>query len=210
MKEKKIQFFAQDTNRFYQLFPTKTIPTLKISAVPMHRYVHTDPLTDTKSKIMMLRPSGIVLDTCTGLGYTAIYSAKKHEVIKVITAEKDVNVLMMAEINDASKELFENQKIEIVLADVSEMIKEFPSCSFNCILHDPPTFVMAPELYNIEFYKELYRVLRNKGRLWHYCPAPGKLKGRRPLREKVALLLKRTGFRNVRYDEASSGIISEK
>ena len=166
----KVQFFSSETNRFYQLFPTKTAPTLKISGVPMHRHTHVDPLTDTTLKIKALRPHGLVLDTCTGLGYTAIYSAKEPKVEKVITVEKDENVLKIAGMNEFSKDLFGNPKIEIIQGDVFEKIKEFPARYFDCILHDPPTFIMATELYSLGFYRELYRVLKPKSRIWHYCP----------------------------------------
>src|SRR3989344_7658997 len=152
----KIQFFSSETQRFYQLFPTKTAPTLKISGVPMHRHTHVDPLTDTTLKIQALRPKGTGLDTCTGLGYTAIYCAKEPEVEKVITVERDENVLKIAGMNEFSSELFENKKIEIIQGDVFEKIKEFPARYFDCILHDPPTFIMATELYSLGFYRELY------------------------------------------------------
>ncbi len=206
----KIQFFSSETNRFYQLFPTKTAPTLKISGVPMHRHTHVDPLTDTELKIKALKPHGLVLDTCTGLGYTAIYSAREPKVTKVITVEKDENVLKIAGMNEFSNDLFSNPKIEIVQANVFEKIKEFPSKHFDSIIHDPPTFIMATELYSLKFYAELYRVLKPKSKLWHYCPEPGKLSGKKPLRDKVKRNLEETGFRKVVFDVQSFGLLAEK
>src|SRR3989338_922335 len=206
----KVQFFSSDTQRFYQLFPTKTAPTLKISGVPMHRHTHVDPLTDTTLKIQALRPKGTVLDTCTGLGYTAIYSAKEPKVEKVITVEKDENVLKIAGMNEFSKDLFGNPKIEIIQGDVFEKIKEFPKNYFDSILHDPPTFIMATELYSLKFYAELHRVLKPKSKLWHYCPEPGKLSGKKPLREKIKKNLEEVGFRKTVFDVESFGIVCEK
>jgi len=206
----KVQFFSSDTQRFYQLFPTKTAPTLKISGVPMHRHTHVDPLTDTEFKIKALRPCGLVLDTCTGLGYTSIYAAREPKVSKVITVEKDENVLKIADLNSFSKELFGNPKIEIIQADVFEKIKKFPKNYFDSILHDPPTFIMATELYSLKFYSELYRILKPKSRLWHYCPEPGKLSGKKPLREKIKRNLEEIGFRKLVFDVQSFGIIAEK
>lgn len=206
--KEKIQFYSEKTKKFYQLFPTKTIPTLKISGVPMHRFTKIDPLQDTLLKIEAAKPKGIVLDTCCGLGYTAIFSAKKPKVEKVYSFEKDENVLKMAKLNEASKELFENKKIMLKQADVLEEIKNFSDDFFDTIIHDPPTFKLAPELYSEKFYKELSRVLKKKGRLWHYCPVPGKLKYGEKFRKKIENKLKK--FFKVFYDKASEGFVCFK
>ncbi|MCX8193752.1 MAG: MnmC family methyltransferase [Candidatus Pacearchaeota archaeon] len=207
-EREKIQFYSEKTKKFYQLFPTSTIPTLKISGVPMHRFVKVDPLKDTLFKIKAAKPKGIVLDSCTGLGYTAIFSAKKPEVKKVYTFEIDENVLKMAKLNEASKELFENKKIILEIGDVKEKIKQFKDDFFDTIIHDPPTFKLAPELYSENFYKELARVLKPKGRLWHYCPCPGKLKHGEKFKKRVENKLKK--FFKVFYDNASEGFICLK
>ncbi len=209
-KEKKIQFFSEDTNLFYQLYPTNTIPTLKISGVPMHRYTGIDPLEDTNRKINSANPKGFVLDTCMGLGYTAIYSAKKEDVKKVITIEKDLNVLKIVKLNSASIDLFENKKIEIINADVGEEIKKFKENYFDTIIHDPPTFIFAVDLYQPKFYLEMFRVLKRGGKLWHYAPNPGKLSDKKPLYLKIERRLKEAGFKNVIYDKNSNGVIAFK
>lgn len=207
---KKIQFFSDETQRLYQLFPTVTIPTLKISGVPMHRHTHIDPLQDTETKINAAQPRGMVLDTCTGLGYTAIYAAKLHRVNKVITIERDKNVTEIAKLNEASAELFDNLKIERRIADSSEEILKFADSFFDVIIHDPPTFTISPDLYTEKFYAELYRVLKKGGKLWHYCPSPGKLKGDNTLRTRIILRLSKAGFKNVNYEEKSSGITATR
>ena len=54
----------------------------------MHRIKGTDPIRDTKEKLKALGPvSGRVLDTATGLGYTAIEAAKTAD--HVLTLELD-------------------------------------------------------------------------------------------------------------------------
>ncbi|MBS3073589.1 methyltransferase [Candidatus Pacearchaeota archaeon] len=209
-KKNMIQFFSEETGLLYQLYPTGTIPTLKISGVPMHRHVKITPDIDTGLKIDSARPFGNVLDTCTGLGYTAIYSAKLEKVKKVTTIEKDENVIKIARMNEASKELFNNSKIQIINTDLNEKIKEFKVETFDTIIHDPPTFSMAVELYQLAFYKELLRVLKKGGRLWHYAPNPGKLKDKKPLHAKIERRLKEAGFKNVLYDEKSNGVIAIK
>ena len=69
---------------------------------------------------------------------------------------------------------------------------------------------MAVELYQLAFYKELLRVLKKGGRLWHYAPNPGKLKDKKPLHAKIERRLKEAGFKNVLYDEKSNGVIAIK
>src|SRR3989338_3637941 len=76
---KKIHLFSEDTNRFYKLLPTgfNTAPTVEISGIRMHAVKGISPLADAKQKVDSIKPfSGMVLDTCTGLGYTAILSSE--------------------------------------------------------------------------------------------------------------------------------------
>jgi len=177
----------------------------------MHRHVGMTPLQHAQKIIGAVESKGKVLDTCAGLGYTAIYSAIKPEVIEVITFERDPNVIEIAKLNGYSKELFNNPKIKIIIEDVSLEIIELPVDSFDTIIHDPPTFILSPDLYTLKFHQQLFRVLKKGGRLWHYCPEPGKLsrKGSN-LKERVLKQLKIVGFLNARYDSNSSGIIAQK
>jgi predicted methyltransferase len=131
----KIQFFSEETQLLYQLYPTKTIPTLKISGVPMHRFATIDPKTDTERKIAAAKPKGKVLDCCMGLGYTAIFSARLPNVTKVQTFEKDPNVLKIARMNEASNDLFTNQKITVTNEDSSIAVPKLPSNYFDTIIH---------------------------------------------------------------------------
>lgn len=213
MAEGKIQFFSEKTGKLYQLVPTKTIPALKINAVPMHRFVHIDPLEDARLKIEAAKPFGKVLDICTGLGYTAIQASKQVDVKEVITIEKDFEVLNMADMNPASRELFDNRKIKLIQGDATEAIRDFEKDSFDSIIHDPPTFVMAPELYHRDFYKELYRVLRKGCTLWHYAPEPGKSGSRGKNVKFLEGIIKRlgeAGFSGISHDRISCGIIGKK
>jgi hypothetical protein len=210
-KSNSINFFSKETNTFYQLLATKSIPTLRINGIPMHRFSTMDPMTDTLLKIKAIKPYGRILDTCMGLGYTAIYSAKISEVMEVLTIEKDSEVLKIAKLNEASKDLFENKKIKILEGDSNELIKELKSESFDCVIHDPPTFQMAPDLYSLKFHREIYRVLSKNGKLWHYSPEPGKMKGKaEQLTNRVILYLKKAGFKEVIYDGDSKGILAFK
>jgi uncharacterized protein len=203
---KKIEFFGEDTNLYYKLKPTKDWPTVMLSSVPMHRFRHFSPKEDTLTKIKEISPvRGTVLDTCCGLGYTAIGAAGFDAVEKVIVFEKDKNMLRVCEYNPYSEALFSNKKIEIMNENVFEGIKSLESNSFDRIIHDPPTVSFAPELYSDEFYVELNRVLKRRGVLYHYCPSPGKTKGKEFWRT-IEKMLERNKFVDIKYHEKSSGI----
>jgi uncharacterized protein len=201
---KQIAFFSIEANLFYKLHPTSDWPTIKISSVPMHRHIKVMPKEDTELKIKEVFPvKGIVLDTCCGLGYTAIMASKFAE--KVHTFERDENVLRIASFNPHSEKLFNNPKIELHKESIFDAIKKFPDNYFDRIIHDPPTFKISPELYKIEFHQQLLRVLKTKGIIYHYCPNPGKTKGAH-FYIKIVKQLIEIGFKKVEYHEWSSGI----
>ncbi|MDH4293444.1 MAG: SAM-dependent methyltransferase, partial [Betaproteobacteria bacterium] len=62
------------------------------------------------------------------------------------------------------------------------------------VLHDPPRFGIAGELYSQVFYDELSRVLRRKGKLFHYTGTPNKLTSGRDVPGEVSQRLRRAGF----------------
>jgi predicted methyltransferase len=206
----EIKFFNEKTKKFYKLVPTSTWPTLEISGIHMHRIKDVDPKTDTELKLKALgRIYGIVLDICTGLGYTAILAARKKSVKKVVTIEKDENVLKIARQNEFSKELFENPKIELIVGDAFEEIKKFEDEIFNFIIHDPPRISLAPELYSLKFYSQLFRVLKKGGKLFHYVGQPGKLSGKNFMKGIVKRLLL-SGFKKVVKVKEAMGIVAKK
>lgn len=202
-----VAWFSEDTGLYYKLIPTADWPTISLSSVPMHRKTLCSPRQDAEIKVEILSPYGIHLETCGGLGYTAILSAKYAD--KIYCFEKDENVLEMAKLNPFSKDLFENPKIIVENKDISIEIKEFEDNFFNTIMHDPPTFRFAPELYNIEFYRQIYRILKPGGRLFHYTPQPGIKRGRNFPRE-VKGRLKSVGFINIKYFPSAQGFLCFK
>jgi uncharacterized protein len=162
-----IQTFSEYTNRVCSLLPTKHTPSMLIAGFTMHRIVDIDPMQDTLKKIATIAPVvGSVLDTATGLGYTAIEAAKKAE--QVITIELDPGAQEIARLNPWSRDLFNNPKIKQIMGDAFEVVATFDDNSFERIIHDPPVFSLAGELYSGTFYRQLYRVLKRGGRLFHY------------------------------------------
>jgi predicted methyltransferase len=204
------ELFDEKTNLYYKLKPTGDWPTVTLSSVPMHRFKHFSPKESAELMVKSIFPvSGTILDTCAGLGYTSILCANLTNCVKVITFEKDNNVLELAKFNPFSEELFSNKKIELHKESVFEGVKKISDCSIDGIIHDPPTVSFAPDLYSKEFYKELFRVLKPNKLIYHYCPNPGKTKGKefwRSIKKRLA----ETGFKNINYLEKSSGIAAEK
>lgn len=207
-KFQPIAFFSKESNKYYKLVPTTDWPTIKISSTPMHRHTHISPKGDTRTKIKEISPvRGKVLDTCCGLGYTAILANKQAQ--EVHTFEQDPYVLHVTSLNPYGLELFNNKKIIIHQESIVSGILSLLDSSFDRIIHDPPTFKYAPELYNVDFHKQLYRVLKHGGILYHYCPEPGKTKGKQ-FHPRVLNALKHAGFVDVAYHLWSSGIRARK
>jgi predicted methyltransferase len=205
---RKVQIFSEATNRLYSLMPTQGPPTMLVSGIPMHRIKGIDPHQDTLRKIKTIAPiKGHVLDTATGLGYTAIQAAKTAE--RVITVELDPAALEIARINPWSRELFENPKITQIVGDSFEEIGNFESETFSRVIHDPPAFSLAGDLYSGEFYGELFRVLGRGGRLFHYIGDLGSKSGRSVARGVIRRLGEAGFSRVVRRPEAF-GLVAYK
>jgi len=202
---RKVSFFSEETNKFYKLIPTSDWPTIGISSVPMHRL--SSPKNDTKNKINLLKPFGYVLDTCMGPGYTAILAAKQAK--KVITFEKDDNIYDLAQINPLSCELFSAENIEIRMADVNLAIRELRNNCFDCIIHDPPTFKLAGELFSQDFYCQLIRVLKPGKKIFHYTPLY-KIKQGVDFPAQIEKRLKKAGFKQIKYSQLAVGFLCQK
>ena len=190
------------SDHFYKLVLVKwgAPPTLEIDGIHMHRILDVTPDVDSEMKIKLLGNLKCrkILDVCTGLGYTAIAALKKGA-CKVVTIEKDENVIKLAQLNPWSWELAD-ERVELKLGDAVEVIEEYEE-EFDAVMHDPPRFSLAGELYSLEFYKKLARVLKPGGRIAHYVGQPGIHKGRK-IWKGVLERMRLAGF-DVRYDEQS-------
>ncbi len=164
---RKIQFFSETLNRAYTLYPTTSAPTMLISGLLMHRIKDTDPRQDTLAKIKTIAPvAGNVLDTAMGLGYTAIEAARTAET--VTTIELDPTVVDICRLNPWSQDLFANDRITRRIGDAFDVVETLEDSAYPRVIHDPPVFSLAGHLYGEDFYRELYRVLTPRGRLFHY------------------------------------------
>ena len=203
-----VNVFSEQTGWMRTLYPTKSAPTTLVSGFLMHRIKNIDPLTDTKKKVGVLGNihGGEILDTCFGLGYTAIELAKSG---KVTTVEIDPGAIELARLNPYSSPLFSNSQIEIILGDIREVIKSFSDNQFSSVLHDPPSFRIADELYSLDFYKELYRILKNGGVLFHYIGDPESPLGMR-VTKGVIERLKEVGFFHIEQKKEAFGVVAVK
>jgi uncharacterized protein len=204
----KIQRFSDIRNMVYVLMPTQRAPTVLVSGIQMHRIKDIDPWQDTLEKIRSVSPvEGRVLDTCTGLGYTAIAAAKSAR--EVVTIELDPDMLEIARLNPWSRPLFEDAKIRQIVGDSYKDVERFDEGSFARIIHDPPMLTRAGELYSGEFYRRLYRVLQDRGRLYHYVGDPESRSGRNTIRG-VIRRLRDAGFERVVTRARAFGVVAYK
>jgi uncharacterized protein len=205
---KVIKGFSEFSGRFYSLMPTDSAPTMLISGIPMHRIKDTNPHQDTRNKIKAIAPiKGDVLDTATGLGYTAIEAAKTAR--QVVTIEIDPVAQDIARWNPWSQALFNNPKITQVLGDAFDEIKKFEAESFSTIIHDPPMFSLAGDLYSSAFYQQAFRVLKHNGRLFHYIGDPESKTGAR-VTAGVIRRLQEAGFKRVIRAPRAFGVVAYK
>ncbi|MDY6847382.1 MAG: spermine synthase [Chloroflexota bacterium] len=204
---RKAEAFSETTYRYYTLMPTKKAPTMLISGIPMHRIKNTNPVEDTARKLKALgKPYGCILDTSTGLGYTAIEAAKSAD--KVITIEFDPTVIDICKINPWSRALFSNPKIHKIIGDSISLAEAFNDASFNAIIHDPPTFQIAGDLYAKSLYQTFYRILKNKGRMFHYIGNPNSRSGA-TVGRGVVERLEAVGF-SVKPKGSAFGVLAQK
>jgi len=195
-------------SHYYKLTPTLGAPTLEIDGVQMHRTSTVEPFEDSRLKVQgTVREGDVVLDTCGGLGYTAI-CARRLGARRVISVEVCPEVRELRARNPWSKELFQNP-IELVDGDIFNYVKELEDETFDSVIHDPPRFSLAGELYGSEFYAQLMRVLKPGGSLFHYTGAPYSRRGMRDFPSEVTKRLTREGFR-ARLEPDKLGVSARK
>lgn len=194
---------------YYKLVPTDGAPLLEISGVKMHISKGTDPFKSaSEMAAQAVRKGDKVLDCCSGLGYAAI-AAHRLGANEVLTIELSPEVMGLRAQNPWSKDLG-NEGIVQRQGSSFELITALPAMSFNCVIHDPPRFSLAGELYSEEFYREIFRVLRRDGRLFHYTGNPHVIKKGSSFVDGVIRRLKAAGFKNVEKVEHLMGVRAVK
>jgi len=181
------------TTSLIKLVPTQWgPPTFEIDGVKMLPTAQISPYADAERKVGLIQPRGkAILDTCGGLGYFAAWCVRGLAK-QVLSYEKNPDVVWLRSLNPWSPKV--NDVLSLTLGDIVEQIAPLPSNSVDAILHDPPRFGIAGELYSQVFYNELVRVLKRKGKLFHYTGTPNKLTSGRDVPNEVVKRLRRAGF----------------
>ncbi|MEH6826328.1 MAG: hypothetical protein V7629_20770 [Motiliproteus sp.] len=194
---------------YYKLVPTAGAPLLEISGVKMHISKGTDPFVSASEMAKQaVRQGDRVLDCCSGLGYAAI-TAHRLGAREVLSIELSREVMALRALNPWSNAL-EQEGIVQLQGSSYELIGTMPPTSFDSVIHDPPRFSLAGELYSEEFYRQIFRVLRRGGRLFHYTGNPHLLKKGSSFVDGVIRRLKAAGFRNVEKVERLMGVSAQK
>jgi predicted methyltransferase len=203
-----IRGFSEILGRAYSLMPTSEAPVLVAAGFPMHRFKNITPFKAALAMVDPVMPiHGKVLDTATGLGYTAIIASKTASM--VFSIELCPVVQEMARMNPWSQALFNNHKIARIIGDSFEEIGKFKDNSFAAVIHDPPTMALAGNLYSGEFYKQAFRVLQERGRMFHYIGDPNSAAGSKVTRG-VVKRLHDAGFKKVISLAKAFGVVANK
>ncbi len=203
---------------YYKLVPTSSVPTLEINGVKMHRSKDIDPLEDARLKTkLVVRPGNHVLDTCGGLGYSALFAVKAGA-RNVVSTEKSSAVLKIRGQNpwvrpgafpwftpEAA------QRISLAQGDITDVITTLPDNGFDAVVHDPPRFCSATgDLYGKAFYGQLARVMRTGARLFHYTGSPKKIVHQDRFIQNAMKRLDLAGFYKISFNDHLQGIYAEK
>jgi uncharacterized protein len=184
---------ARFSTSLIKLVPTQWgAPTFEIDGIKMLPSEHISPYADAQAKVDMIRPAGkVVLDTCGGLGYFASWCLQRGAA-QLFSYEKNADVLWLRSLNPWSPR--SDPRLVLTHGDIVEHIARLPAASVDAVLHDPPRFGIAGELYSLAFYEHLARVLKYKGQLFHYVGTPNKLTSGRDVPKEVVKRLEQAGF----------------
>jgi hypothetical protein len=197
---------ARFTSALIKLVPTYWgPPTFEIDGIKMLPTAEVSPYMDAQRKVALIRPQGkAILDTCGGLGYFAAW-CMQGGAAQVLSYEINPDVIWLRSLNPWSPQT--GPGLLLTQADIAEEIALLPAASIDAILHDPPRFGIAGQLYSQRFYEHLIRVLKRNGKLFHYTGRPNRLTSGRDVPNEVAKRLRHVGF-DVRLSGA--GVLAVK
>ena len=214
LKDRTVYFWNQD--RFeavsrYGTALTKLIPTawgpptFEIDGIKMLPSETISPFADAQRKVALIRPRGkVILDCCAGLGYFAAWCLAGGAA-KILSFEKSQDVLWLRSLNPWSPAA--DSALSLKHADIGDAVRQIADHSIDAVLHDPPRFGIAGELYSQTFYEQLSRVLKHRGRLFHYTGSPNKVSKGRDLAGEVIRRLVEAGFEAKREGD---GVLATK
>jgi len=183
-------------------------PTFEIDGIKMLPTAKVSRWDDARAKVELIAPRGkAVLDCCGGLGYYAAWCLELGAA-RVRSFEKNPDVIWLRGLNPWSPDPADPAyagRFEFGQGRIDAAIAELPDASFDAVLHDPPRFGIAGELYSLAFYQQLARVLKPGGRLFHYTGSPNRLTSGRDVPAEVIKRLQLAGFR---AERALDGVLA--
>ncbi len=181
------------SNALIKLVPTEWgAPTFEIDGIKMLPTAQVSPYADAGRKVELVAPRGKrVLDTCGGLGYFAAWCLQGGAK-QVLSFEKNPDVIWLRSLNPWSPQA--DPRLTLTQGDITLEIAALAAASVDAVLHDPPRFGIAGELYSQVFYDQLARVITRRGRLFHYTGAPNKLTTGRDVPAEIGKRLQHAGF----------------
>ena len=180
-------------------------PTFEIDGIKMLPSETVSPFADAQRKVSLIQPRGkIILDCCAGLGYFAAWCLKGGAA-KILSFEKNRDVLWLRSLNPWSPAA--DSILSLTHADIGDAVRQIADNSIDAVLHDPPRFGVAGELYSQAFYDQLSRVLKHRGRLFHYTGSPNKVSKGRDMAGEVIRRLIEAGFEAKREGD---GVLARK
>jgi predicted methyltransferase len=194
----RLRFTGEETGQVYELVETPGRPLLKVSATPFHKW-------DFIKRIEHDKPQGDVLDAGTGLGYTAIAAARTAR--RVVTVENDPHIIMLQDINPWSRGL-DAKNVTRVEADAFSHAQALADVSFDTIILDGGTPRSSGDFFSLAHYKEMRRVLRSSGTLYHYLPDHGVQRGRDFPAEVIARL-RTAGFSDIKRYATENYVVAQ-
>lgn len=219
LKDRTIYFWDGDefasvsrySGALIKLVPTGWgAPTFEIDGIKMLPTSKASPIDDARRKVALVQPQGkTVLDTCGGLGYFAACCLDAGAA-RIDSFEKNEDVLWLRTLNPWSPDPEADTsggRLRLTHADVSQAIADIPVASVDAVLHDPPRFGIAGELYSQAFYDQLARVMRRGGRLFHYTGTPNTLTSGRDVPGEVLKRLQKSGFK---AERALDGVLAAR
>ncbi len=133
-----------------------------------------------------------ILDVCFGMGYNSAMAIdvaleeNPHCEVEVVGLEYDPEIIKKIQDVNPDIDFFTHYKkltpenlqfkhgnvtVRILLGDARETVKELSNDHFDAIFFDPFSPKTAPDMWTVEFFKEMYRVLNNEGLLATYSCA---------------------------------------
>ena len=208
-RPEKIQAFSATTNRVCSLMPTAGAPTMLVAGFTMHRIKDCDPYRG--SDWPRFRRSHRFEAWCSipPLAWDTRRSRRRGRRCRSTPSSWTRRAQEIARQNPWSQALFDHPAITQHMGDSDELVETFPDGMFDRIIHDPPVVSLAGHLYGAEFYRKLHRLLRAKGRLFHYIGNP-KSRSMMNVTHGVSDRLRTAGFSRVRPWPEAFGVVAEK